>query len=195
MVDLGEIQATYYMVAATGVLVAAIYYVYNMRVAQRMAKANQESRRVELTNNILHDLLSEQSWNNFAEMMNMQWIDFEDFTKKYDSSVNPQNFAKRSSYMSVLDNLGYLYKNKIIDSETMYEAGGIQSIWIYAKFKPIIDEYRRVSWGNDRMMNFDYLAREMYKIQMVKDPLFKGDFFYFNKDDLKRAFSEEHRSQ
>jgi hypothetical protein len=31
MVDLSEIQAAYYMVAVTGVLVAAIYYVLNMR--------------------------------------------------------------------------------------------------------------------------------------------------------------------
>jgi hypothetical protein len=29
MVDLVEIQAAYYMVAATGVLVAALYYIYN----------------------------------------------------------------------------------------------------------------------------------------------------------------------
>ena len=35
MVDLAEIQAAYYMVAATGVLVAAIYYVYNMRISQK----------------------------------------------------------------------------------------------------------------------------------------------------------------
>ncbi len=38
MVELAEIQAAYYMVAATGVLVAAIYYVYNMRAAERNKK-------------------------------------------------------------------------------------------------------------------------------------------------------------
>jgi hypothetical protein len=35
MVDLAEIQAIYYMVAATGVLIAAGYYVMNIRNAAR----------------------------------------------------------------------------------------------------------------------------------------------------------------
>ena len=38
MVDLVGIQAAYYMVAATGVLVAAIYYVLNMRNAEKLRK-------------------------------------------------------------------------------------------------------------------------------------------------------------
>jgi len=44
MVDLAEIQAAYYMVAATGVLVAAAYYLMNIRTNQRNQelKMNQE---------------------------------------------------------------------------------------------------------------------------------------------------------
>jgi len=45
MVDLAEIQAAYYMVAATGVLVAAIYYVVTLRTTQRNMKANLETRQ------------------------------------------------------------------------------------------------------------------------------------------------------
>jgi hypothetical protein len=188
MVELAEIQAAYYMVAATGVLVAAFYYVYNVRNTQKMMRANEESRKVQVTNNVLNNLLTEASWKCFADMMNMKWIDFEDFVKKYDSTVNPDLFAKRMSYLSTLDNMGYLYKNNIIDAKTMYEVGGIQSIWVYAKFKPIIDEYRKISWGNDRMRNLDYLANEMYKMTMLRDPNFKGDKFYFKSSDLDSAF-------
>jgi len=35
MVDLAEIQAAYYMVAATGFLVAAVFYILNLRISQR----------------------------------------------------------------------------------------------------------------------------------------------------------------
>jgi hypothetical protein len=38
LVDLAEIQAAYYMVAATGVLVAAVYYVMTLRTTQRNMK-------------------------------------------------------------------------------------------------------------------------------------------------------------
>jgi len=35
MVSFEEIQAAYYMVAATGVLVAAVFYVLNLRISRR----------------------------------------------------------------------------------------------------------------------------------------------------------------
>ena len=44
MVDLAEIQAAYYMVAATGVLVAAVYYILNIRTTQRNMKQTLETR-------------------------------------------------------------------------------------------------------------------------------------------------------
>ena len=44
MVTLEEIQAVYYMVAATGVLVAAAFYIVNIRTNQRKQelKMNQD---------------------------------------------------------------------------------------------------------------------------------------------------------
>jgi hypothetical protein len=48
MVDLAEIQAAYYMVAATGVLVAAVYYVMTIRTTQRNLKENLETRQTQL---------------------------------------------------------------------------------------------------------------------------------------------------
>ena len=44
MVSFEEIQTAYYMVAATGVLIAAIYYVYNIRVTQGNMKQTLETR-------------------------------------------------------------------------------------------------------------------------------------------------------
>jgi hypothetical protein len=49
LVTIEEIQAVYYMVAATGVLVAATYYVLNLRVSQR----NQELKLKALDGNVL----------------------------------------------------------------------------------------------------------------------------------------------
>lgn len=35
MVSVEEIQVAYYMVAATGVLIAAVFYILNLRISQR----------------------------------------------------------------------------------------------------------------------------------------------------------------
>ena len=48
MVDLAEIQAAYYMVAATGVLVAAGYYILNMRASQRNMQLTLEARQTQI---------------------------------------------------------------------------------------------------------------------------------------------------
>jgi hypothetical protein len=51
LVSFEEIQAAYYMVAATGVLVAAIFYILNLRISQRnqelMLKAQEQSARAQ----------------------------------------------------------------------------------------------------------------------------------------------------
>ena len=46
MVELAEIQAAYYIVAATGVLVAATYYILNLRETNK-------NRRITLTNTMM----------------------------------------------------------------------------------------------------------------------------------------------
>jgi hypothetical protein len=48
MVDLGEIQAAYYMVAATGVLVAAAYYVLNIRTNRRNQELTLKAQQMTL---------------------------------------------------------------------------------------------------------------------------------------------------
>lgn len=85
------------MAAAIGVCLAAVYYMLTLRTSQRNIRMSLESRKIELTNNILNNLLFEDSWKGFADVMNMEWSDFDDFTKKYDSTVNPELFAKRMS--------------------------------------------------------------------------------------------------
>ena len=45
MVSFEEIQTAYYMIAATGVLLAAIYYVYKISINQRTMKKTLETRQ------------------------------------------------------------------------------------------------------------------------------------------------------
>ena len=188
MVDLAEIQAAYYMVAETGVLIAAVFYVLNLQTQRKMIKATQDSRRAEVTNNILRNLLSLESWRVFIDVMNLEWKDYDDFFKRYDSSISPDLAARRLFYLSTLEHVGYLLKMNIIDAETVYQTGGMQAVWFYTKMKPVIDGYRRASWGRERFMNVDYLAGVMHKMLIERDPTFKGDLYYFDADDMANAF-------
>ena len=111
MVTIEEIQAAYYMVAATGVLVAAAFYVLNLRETIK-------NRRATTTNNMLQFFYSEEGQQRYIEVLNMQWSDFEDFKKKFDSSTNTKFFAQRASTLSSFNALGQQYRNGIISLET-----------------------------------------------------------------------------
>ena len=97
MVELAEIQVAYYMVAATGVLVAAVYYIYNMRINQRAMKTTLETRQAQCMSQISDEINSLENWKIVWELFSMQWTDWEDFEKRYGLTGNPEAAARRMS--------------------------------------------------------------------------------------------------
>jgi len=148
--------------AAIGVCVAAFYYALSLRETTR-------NRRATLSMNILQSFMSEEGALRWVDLLSMQWNDFEDYKKKYDSSVNPGNYAKRSAFWQTCDLIGYQYRTGLLDIQTIYNVGGVW-IWnAWRKFKPIIEEYRKWEWPNDTYSNFEYLANILIKMQEKKD--------------------------
>jgi len=80
-----------------------------LRVQQTNMKETMLNRRATFTNNLLQSILSEEGQLRYIEVLNMQWTDFDDFVKRYDSSVNPQNYAKRGALWDACDTIGRQY--------------------------------------------------------------------------------------
>ncbi|MCX6656594.1 MAG: hypothetical protein NTY03_15965, partial [Candidatus Bathyarchaeota archaeon] len=131
MVDLALFQSISYMAGALGVCIAALSFVFNMRVTTK-------SRRASLTNNLMNSFLSEDGMKRWSDLEIMKWKDFEDFYRKYDSKVNPDNYVKRQAFWNTCDLIGYQYREGIIDLGTVYNAGGIFISYSWLKFRPII---------------------------------------------------------
>ena len=106
MVELAEIQFAYYMLAATGVLVAAIYYIISLRY-------NMKAREIEICRIFTSDFTSDQALQRYAIVMNMGWKDYDDFMEKYGHS-NPEMFSKWVSLFFVWETLGYLAKEELL---------------------------------------------------------------------------------
>jgi hypothetical protein len=141
MVDLALLQSVSYIAGALGVCVAATYYVINLRETNR-------NRRLTLTTNLIQPIITKTTWNDFLELIEMNWTDLDDFKKKYDSRVNPDNFAKRMSIWSYCSLMGELYREGFIDLQRYNSSYTIvRAMWM--KFKPIIEMYR----GNDFPVN------------------------------------------
>src|SRR3972149_966852 len=137
MVDLAEIQMAYYMVAATGVLIAAIYYIINLRY-------NMKAREMEICRLFTTDYVSDQGLQRFAIVSTMEWKDHEDFMEKYGYS-NPEMFGKWVSMFYVWETLGVLIKSKVVKAELIYALGGYGAIRLWEKYKDIIQGRRDIA--------------------------------------------------
>jgi len=165
MVELVEIQFAYYMLAATGVLVAAIYYIMSLRY-------NMKARETEIARNWTTEFLSDQGLQRYAIVMTMEWKDYEDFMEKYGYS-NPEMFGKWVSQFFIYEAMGGLLRNKVIKPQTLYTLGGYGAIWAWDKYKDVIQNRRDLAWGRDYFSDFEFFAQEMLKIKTKKDASFK----------------------
>jgi hypothetical protein len=164
MVDLALLQSISYMAGALGVCVAAIYYILNLR-------EQTLNRRVTLTNSLLQSYSSREGFRLQEELYDMKWSDFDDFLRKYDSSVNPDNLALRTSVFTVCELLGRQYKSGLIDIDTLFSVCNTSITQLWVKFKPIIEEYRRRGvYSKIEFENFEYLAVELRKLLEKRDP-------------------------
>ncbi len=165
MVSFQDVQTAYFIVAATGVLVAAAYYLLNMRY-------NMKAREMEVCQMITSQLTSEKGMQRYGTIMTMEWSDYEDFMKKYGYSNNDM-FAVWSSQFFLFEAMGILIKSGVVTGEKIYALGGYGCIKAWEKYREIIQGRRGISWGQDYMINFEYLAQELLKIKTRNDASFK----------------------
>ena len=180
MVDLAEIQAAYYMVAATGVLLAAVFYILNLRISQRnqelMLKAQQqtlETRRLGLIENIASRFTSEESLKRMIELMNYEWTDYADFEKKYGTYGNVEAAAKRNTQWSNINAIGMMLRKGIVEVEDLYVLGLWGIVFFWEKYRPIVEENRRRYGTKEAWRDMEYLAGEMLKYMQSKDPSYR----------------------
>jgi hypothetical protein len=168
MVDQLTIQTVGVIIAASSV----VLYILNLFIA---GQREEKNRKVATSINMLQILYKEETTRSMGELLNYTWTDFPDFLKRYDSSVNPDSFAKRSSSFMIYETLGYLLEQGLVDRELVYNNGGMAAIFMWAKFKPVIEEYRKIAYGADMDRYFEYFATEMWKIKKARDPSFSKD--------------------
>ena len=180
MVDLALLQSVSYIAGASGVCIAAIFYVLNLRISQRnqelTLKAQQqtlETRKLQFVTNITNQLNSEEGHRRYNELMNMEWKDYDDFERKYGSDYNLDNYAKRMNVWKTYNTLGMLVREKLIEPEVLYRINDINPCFMWNKFKDVIAENTKRYGGGDALSDFKFLSDELQRIALSKDPSFR----------------------
>jgi hypothetical protein len=177
------------------VTVAVVYYMFTLRInmrTQQLAlktqelalesqKQSQETRQAQLLTDMMQAVTSREGLKGWAELMNMQWTDYEDFESKYGSDVNEDNFALRYSWGWWFDKMGFFMKNGFVKPEMIYDLdwrNGILLAW--SKFRDIIAKQRIVYAQPDLWHNWEYLYNVMAKMSKERGETeyTKGSFRY-----------------
>ena len=177
MVDLAEIQAAYYMVAATGVLVAAAYYVLNMRaskktqeLAQKTQEQTLETRQAQLFIQLYTTFTSYEFKTKWNEVMHVwRWRDFKDYDTKYGFSKH-EEFSKFDFVGTFFEGVGVLVKKGLIDVTLVDDlmSGHVVSGW--ERFEPIIRRYREIQNWPQILEWWEYLYHEVKGIMENQHP-------------------------
>jgi hypothetical protein len=128
MVDLAEVQTAYYLVAATGVLVAAFYYVYNMRISQRnstLALKSQEqtleTRQAQLFMQLYSIYESKDFLKDYTDLWRYEYTDINDWMSKYHPVKNPEAYASFMRVGRFYEGVGILVEKKLISMDLVME--------------------------------------------------------------------------
>ena len=166
---------------ALSVVLGVIYYVNNLR-------ETNNTRRITTTTTLVQSLLTLESLNIEGELYQMTWKDFEDFKRKYDSSVNVDNFSKRMKLWGMYEVIGTLYKSGLLNMQSLFCVTSISIVNIWVKFKPIIEEYRKSDYGKEGYRNWEYVAHEVAKHIEKNDPLWRSNAAEFSPEEYDRTF-------
>jgi len=174
MVDLVEIQAAYYMVAATGVLIAAVFYILNLRISQKnqelMLKSQEQSvraqqqtletRQAQMFMNIYNQTTTKDfttAWNLYSSR---EWRNY----KEYRDLIQGKEFVNAFTVLGMYyEGLGVLVREGYLDVRliALLMCGMTRHFW--EKLIPVKDEFR-VEIGFGRWMSeTEYLYGELMK--------------------------------
>ena len=156
MVDLAEIQAAYYMVAATGVLIAAVFYVLNMRATLQTRQAQLLMQIYDKVNN--RDFTRDWGETNYF----WKWTDYDDYFKKY--GANLEEYPKFQNIIDTYEGIGVVLKNKLVDPKMIYDVLRATPILYWEKFSPLMKEWGRRTGESLMYPGFEFLYEELSRM-------------------------------
>jgi hypothetical protein len=182
------VEITYQMFLSTlqtvGILVGIIYYITIMRNTQKTReltlqsqeltrKAQEqtlETRQTQIFMQIFQHLSSEESLKSWAELVNQEITDYNEFIMKYDSSVNPVHYGKRGSHWYAYNTIGELLQLGIIELDLLIRLKlDTQVILMWEKWEEIIRATRVRENIPDIWEGFEFLYNEMKKFRSSRE--------------------------
>ena len=170
MVEQLTLQTIIIFIQAIGILVAVIYHIMTLRNTAKNQQMQLETRQSQLFMQLFQHWIDKDRWKDAWTISSMEWDDFDDFARKYDSSVNIENFAMRYNSWYFWEGMGLLLSKNMVDRDMIYYllSGGFGVCWDWDQFGSVIKEMRVRLDLPEFLVWFEYLAEEMRKMSAEK---------------------------
>ena len=145
------------------------YYVLTVRANQRNMRQTLETRQISLIDNMVTRSMGEQGFRNLFELLRYEWKDYEDFEKKYGSENNVEASAKRFAIWQEFNLIGLMLRKGLVEADDLFDMGMQGVLFLWEKYKSIIEEERKRYLGKNFLSDFEYLANRMLKVVQERD--------------------------
>jgi hypothetical protein len=155
MVELNEILTVYYIIAATGVLVAAVYYIMNLRNAEKERRRQNILMRMPPMDKTWYDCYSYLYFTLRGDYTDKEWNE---------KIQGPEYFAKWSYVVRYYNLVGVLYTEGLMSIEDIvkvYAPGSI--IDMFERHWSVIANSRLNSYGKDSNPNYCVPFERLYR--------------------------------
>jgi hypothetical protein len=163
MVDILLLQTVSIAIASAGILIAAVYYLLQIRHQTRM-------RQTDLVMRLYSDWGNEDLQKAVRTVVGLEFRDYDDYVKKY---MPVSLLADGSAWIDIwkvgwfFNGIGVLLQSKLADVELVDKLFGYMILSIWEKLEPIIEGMRKQVPPTRRERRtlewFEYLYNEMKK--------------------------------
>ena len=150
-----DIQTVSIAIASAGVLVAAAYYVLQIRHQKKMRQTDTLMRLYSTWD-------SEDLQKDLWVVLELEYEGYEDYVKKYGVTGTLHNVSVwRVGHF--FNGIGVLVQNQLADINLVHQLFGIYVIWLWEMMKPMVEGARKQFKVPKSLEWFEYLYNEMKK--------------------------------
>ena len=151
MVDLADIQAAYYMVAATGVLIAAVFYILNMR-------ATLQTRWATIFNQIVAPTVTEAGLKHLNAIQRNPFKTIEEFREL----AKNQEFSDAYLFWrQEYEHWGTYVRMGMINIEMIARFNVWFHLSMWERFRDVVYEHRKTSGIKNYYYQWEYLYNRL----------------------------------
>jgi len=142
-----DVQTVSIAVASTGVFLAAIYYIIQIRHQTKV-------RQTDLVMRLYSTFGSKEFQDAWTRIESIEFKNYDEYVKKYGSG----DYVQCATFF---EGIGVLLQNRLIDINLVDALFGVPLKYMYERMKPII-EGNKQQFHNQRVFEyFEYLYNEM----------------------------------